>query len=449
MRLLLLAGVGAALTLAIGFVAFVGLWRAADLGTEMELHAQAHELASRIRAKSLLLGRHEKDLLLGVDDPRTLSMHRRHFADTNQELRRALGELEAATRDREDRAMVARLRASLDAYELAIANVHLEFGVGRARSLEQVDALISRARVDMQGIETTGDLLEARARARQREAQRELSTLSQRLAVVIAIASVMLGLAGLVFSGSVNLSIARPLRRTLEVLEAVAAGDLSQQADGGHTDEMGRIATALNTAVQRMRADRQQIERLAATDALTQLMNRRAFSAVVRAELTRSRRYGYPVSFLLLDIDKFKSINDRFGHATGDLALKRVGAMLKEQLRTSDVVARWGGEEFVAALPHVGVDGAAVAAARIRVACGELGIVLDDGVPLPVTVSIGVTELQTEDTLHRVIERADRAMYLAKSGGRNRVIIGEPEPPHGSAAVGSRSSREIRPSGAG
>jgi diguanylate cyclase (GGDEF)-like protein len=243
--------------------------------------------------------------------------------------------------------------------------------------------------------------------------------------MLLAAATGVLAFFGLIAGYSVNRSIARPLIKTLNALESVAEGDLDQKIELGHTDEMGRIATSLNTAIRRMKHDREEIQRLAATDALTGLMNRRAFSETVTKEISRARRYGHPLTLLLFDIDHFKRINDKHGHAVGDIVLGRVGKLINEQLRTSDVAGRWGGEEFVVALPHVGLDGAAVVAARVRIACQDLDIVTEKGRQVPVTVSIGVAELGREDTLHALTERADHGMYLAKKEGRNRVVIND------------------------
>jgi diguanylate cyclase (GGDEF)-like protein len=159
-------------------------------------------------------------------------------------------------------------------------------------------------------------------------------------------------------------------------------------------------------------------ERLATTDALTGLLNRRAFSGGLRTELARSSRYELPLSVLLVDIDHFKTVNDTHGHAAGDLALVEVANTVRGMLREPDVVCRWGGEEIVILLPNTGPSGAAVAAERLRaqVAAMELEY---GSVKLKLTVSIGITELQRGDDLERLIERADAALYEAKASGRN------------------------------
>jgi two-component system cell cycle response regulator len=170
----------------------------------------------------------------------------------------------------------------------------------------------------------------------------------------------------------------------------------------------------------------EQSQRLATLDSLTGLKNRRAFIESLGQEIGRRERHGYALSVLLLDVDHFKSVNDRFGHATGDLVLAAVGSVLKGQFRKVDIVARWGGEEFVVALSGAEAEGAHMSAERLREKIEELELERprDAGGegPLKVTVSIGVATHRMGESLDAVVDRADRAMYSAKSAGRNRVV---------------------------
>lgn len=168
-------------------------------------------------------------------------------------------------------------------------------------------------------------------------------------------------------------------------------------------------------------------QRLAYIDALTGLKNRRSFQESAQNELARSTRYDLPLTIGLLDVDHFKSVNDRYGHAAGDQVLSSIGRLLEREFRTPDVVARWGGEEFVALLPNTGVAGAKVAFERIRRAIEDLAI-SHEGTSLRVSVSIGISEFRKNESLDSLLERADRAMYVAKVGGRNRVVSAEEEP---------------------
>jgi diguanylate cyclase (GGDEF)-like protein len=164
------------------------------------------------------------------------------------------------------------------------------------------------------------------------------------------------------------------------------------------------------------------LEMLATTDGMTSLLNRRHFDALARAEWARFQRYGRPLSLLLLDIDHFKSINDRFGHDAGDLVLKAVAQTCKLTKRQTDVVARFGGEEFVLLLPETDEAAAEIAAERLRKSIQDHPRILP-GENLQVTVSIGVAGATLGMAAFEVLlKRADEALYKAKHSGRNRVV---------------------------
>lgn len=155
-------------------------------------------------------------------------------------------------------------------------------------------------------------------------------------------------------------------------------------------------------------------------DALTGLWNRRQFDLVANQELERARRYGEPVSLLILDVDHFKAINDTRGHQVGDAVLIEIAALLRCGTRASDCVARWGGEEFAILMPETGGAEAAIAADKIR-ATVELNLF---ACAMPVTVSVGIAPFRSaNETLDDLIRRADDALYRAKSGGRNRIDL--------------------------
>lgn len=160
---------------------------------------------------------------------------------------------------------------------------------------------------------------------------------------------------------------------------------------------------------------------LARHDVLTGLFNRRAFAEALDAEVQRCVRHALPLSVMLLDIDHFKVINDTHGHQAGDMVLRAVGKTLAATARRSDICARWGGEEFIIVLAQTDFASGLVAAERIRKLIEGLDVVSDKGHAIAVTASIGVTSLYASDTLESFLERADRAMYVAKSTGRNRV----------------------------
>jgi diguanylate cyclase (GGDEF)-like protein len=163
-------------------------------------------------------------------------------------------------------------------------------------------------------------------------------------------------------------------------------------------------------------------------DALTEALTRRAMEDVAQDELARSRRHNLPLSLLLLDIDHFKMVNDQYGHAAGDAALRQFAAAVRRCLRREDVFGRLGGEEFCALLPSTAVAGAAQLAERIRQSVANLAVEAG-GHRLSLKVSIGVASLgEHGSNWDELVNQADRAMYAAKRAGRNRVIVGDAPP---------------------
>lgn len=168
------------------------------------------------------------------------------------------------------------------------------------------------------------------------------------------------------------------------------------------------------------------LHQLAIRDGLTHLYNRRFFMGRLDTELERARREGSAISVLLMDLDHFKSINDRFGHATGDEVLERFASVLIHATRPYDLVARHGGEEFVALLPGASLEEARVVAERVRETTRQIRFSLSgdgQGPEHGLTVSLGISGLGgVEDSGAALLERADRAVYAAKAGGRNRTV---------------------------
>ncbi|MBK8481338.1 MAG: diguanylate cyclase [Proteobacteria bacterium] len=167
---------------------------------------------------------------------------------------------------------------------------------------------------------------------------------------------------------------------------------------------------------------------LATTDGLTGLLNRTHFFHLAEQELRRCRRLGGPVSVLMVDVDHFKRINDRYGHQAGDLVLARVGECLKTKIREMDLVGRYGGEEFAALLPQTPPPLAREVGERIRRTIEALSIMVD-GQTIPVTLSVGVAGRAQPDDLPALLRQADAALYQAKSAGRNRVVVATEEAP--------------------
>jgi diguanylate cyclase (GGDEF)-like protein len=167
---------------------------------------------------------------------------------------------------------------------------------------------------------------------------------------------------------------------------------------------------------------RDDLQIIATTDALTGLLSRRRFLELAERDLARARRYGRRLSLLAIDLDHFKQVNDRYGHAAGDAVLIAVAQALIEQTREHDLVGRLGGEELALVLPETGLEAAQQLAQRIRAHIRSL-MPESDGVRIPITVSLGVAEARPDDlSVQALLKRADRALYQAKEYGRDRVV---------------------------
>lgn len=169
------------------------------------------------------------------------------------------------------------------------------------------------------------------------------------------------------------------------------------------------------------------LEKLSVTDELTGLYNRRYLMEAISMEVTRSLRYGLPMSVIMLDLDRFKKINDTYGHTAGDQVLREIAVLLNNHKRASDILSRYGGEEFVILSPMTDLKGALVLAEKIRGKVEQLVINTDTN-QLKVTISAGVTELmeseqmmEVHEVCNNILNRADNAMYRAKQNGRNQV----------------------------
>jgi len=202
-----------------------------------------------------------------------------------------------------------------------------------------------------------------------------------------------------------------PLRQRLEVAD---------QPDA-HGPLVGAVVSHMNiTDRKRIEAD---FARLAATDPLTGLANRRFLDIFAPVELSRFHRFGSSLAVLMIDLDRFKEINDAYGHAAGDEVLRHVAAVGQASFRSCDLFARLGGDEFTCVMPKADIAEAGIAAERFRSALAASPASFA-GHAIPVTASIGVTVASPADReLENVLHRADAALYQVKTGGRNRVWI--------------------------
>jgi two-component system, cell cycle response regulator len=176
----------------------------------------------------------------------------------------------------------------------------------------------------------------------------------------------------------------------------------------------------LQESAEELRRRAEVASEMSMTDALTGLLNRYGLQRALQRELSEARRYARPLSCLLLDVDFFKSVNDTHGHAAGDAALVQSARVLTESVRGSDVVCRYGGEEFLVLAPETDARGAFSLAEKIRHAFSAR-LFGDGGPAFPLTLSVGVAELRPGESGNDMIARADLALYQAKQRGRDRV----------------------------
>ena len=221
-------------------------------------------------------------------------------------------------------------------------------------------------------------------------------------------------------------------------LQRVERGDFDLAPADGSGDEIGRLSRALNrmaaavrdhtgaleTAV---RERTRQLERIAFVDALSGIANRRGFSESFAQALRRARRTGARHGILLLDIDRFKSINDDHGHHAGDAIVAEAARRVAATLREGDICGRWGGDEFIVLVSDCDKVGLQAAALRVLNAFRHQPIAIGEGAALDLTVSIGGHQIERGESLETAVALADTALYAAKSGGRNRFAISEPQ----------------------
>lgn len=240
---------------------------------------------------------------------------------------------------------------------------------------------------------------------------------------------------GLVFM-VVRRRVVHPLLVTTTVLTDIASGNLDTVVpQSKQRDEIGKMLAAVVTlkenSVQKqvLEAERQRlIEELrlsSSTDYLTGLLNRRAFTEAALHEVANAVRYARPFAVVMFDIDRFKLVNDHYGHDAGDAVIAAVAACARREFRKGDVVCRYGGEEFAVLAPECGIDEARALTERVRTAVEALSIAIPGGRAVTVTASFGAVAVPAgaQAELDGLLHRADEALYGAKAAGRNRVVI--------------------------
>jgi diguanylate cyclase (GGDEF)-like protein/putative nucleotidyltransferase with HDIG domain len=263
----------------------------------------------------------------------------------------------------------------------------------------------------------------------------------------VAIAAAVVAAATVVLSVVSSAGIARPVRALAGGMARIAAGDLRHRVPPVALDEIDDLATSFNAMATGLEESTQQLKEAneelesryrelvdarhqAATDGLTGIYNHRTLQDALTREVERSVRYGHPLALLMMDVDGFKLFNDTYGHQAGDGVLRQVAGVLTKMMRTGDFIGRYGGDEFMAILPHTDRDGATSMAKRTLEAFSLEKLHTDTGDDLPLVVSIGVA-VCPDDSQHKqeLLACADASLYEAKqaSGSSLRVARQEPD----------------------
>jgi len=294
------------------------------------------------------------------------------------------------------------------------------------RLLVEWDLLVRNGGLDRDHrLDTLTDLIQsdidnnvAGARASADRSAEEVERVVTGAAAMIAVIAACTIILGLVAGWLVN-DVLRHLADAVGHARRIAAGDLDKVIEVKRHDEPGQLLAALESMRRDLKEQQDALERLATTDSLTGLPNRRRLEEASRLFMARVKRHGEALSVIMIDVDKFKSVNDTHGHQVGDEILKQVAWVLKHTIRESDFVGRWGGEEFMVLCPATKIAEARLVAEKLReaVAAHEFPVVGQK------TASFGVAELIASEPLEHAVERADSALYRAKENGRNRVEV--------------------------
>jgi diguanylate cyclase (GGDEF)-like protein len=229
------------------------------------------------------------------------------------------------------------------------------------------------------------------------------------------------GCAGAAIMAAVSwIAASRRLRTITKALDSVRSGELWRGMPEGGTTADRDVARALNAVAEAMA----QIEARASRDRLTGVANRETLLAALVGSVERAARSGRPLAVAFVDVDRFKAINDAYGHASGDSVLRQVAALVSRSVRAGDVVGRYGGEEFMVILPDTDAEGARRVAERLRTTVMRSPLRIAGGEDLQTTVSVGIAAgAGAELRLDVLVAEADAAMYLAKSRGRNQTRV--------------------------
>ncbi len=254
-------------------------------------------------------------------------------------------------------------------------------------------------------------------------AQRTRINDSEKRYLLVISVSVGLGLLiAIVGAAWLIRSVLVPLREFEKGMANFSQNNLSYRLPLDNQDEIGQLAREFNAMAERLMQHQHKLEELSARDSLTGLYNRRELERRLHEETQRARRYRHSLSVMMLDIDHFKNVNDRYGHQAGDEVLITVTDLIQLHMRPVDVVCRYGGEELAVILPETDEEGVRTVAERVRATVADSITTTPQGDMVHVTVSIGLATFPRDgDTASALIHAADTALYAAKQEGRNLV----------------------------
>jgi diguanylate cyclase (GGDEF)-like protein len=221
-------------------------------------------------------------------------------------------------------------------------------------------------------------------------------------------------------------SYTKPLQRLAQATSEISKGNYNVQLPLNRRDELGEVAHAFNLMAQNVKENFAKVSEMANRDGLTGLYNARFFQEALARELDRVKRSGRPLSVIIFDADRFKKVNDRYGHPVGDQILQHLSHLARSVLRGYDVMARYGGEEFIVMLTDTTGSQAVLMAERMRKMIEQRPLLTDEGDTIRATVSVGVATARAPYEKKELISEADQALYRAKETGRNKVVLFKP-----------------------
>lgn len=248
----------------------------------------------------------------------------------------------------------------------------------------------------------------------------EISEAKRNLILVSLIFSLIGIIGAIIFSRTIS----NPLHKLSLAAESISQGKWEHGLDIKRTGEVGRLIDSFNAMVYNMKNANVELERLSTTDDVTGIHNHRYFYKTLKAEFEKSKRYNYSIACIMFDIDFFKSINDIYGHQIGDSVLRELGSVTASNLRSTDTLSRYGGDEFIILLSHTDEESALSFAEKIRASIEGYNFSHNE-YPIKTTISIGVSVFPNVNITipDDMIKNADLSLYKAKSSGRNRISV--------------------------